>query len=312
MITYFQAIILGGLQGIAELFPISSLGHSVIVPALLAPIAGWHIDQSNNFFLIFLVATHLATSIVLFGFFWKDWMRIISGIFRSISRRYIDPRDTYARLGWLIIVATIPAGILGLLFQDSLQKLFASPRLVAGVLIVNGLLLYGAEILKQRGQKIAEKSQKLQSNTNSTGTESGTESLDTAITNISWTQSVKIGCAQALALIPGFSRSGTSLAGGLLVELDHEAAARFAFLLATPIIFAAGVLKLPDLLLPGQTYPFVTVIGPLLAGSIAAALGAYLSVQFLTQYFKTKTLKPFAIYCVVAGIIASGIFLLLK
>jgi len=299
MVTYLQAIILGGLQGVAELFPISSLGHSVILPTLLAPLAGWHIDQSDNFFLIFLVATHLATSIVLFGFFWKDWMRIISGIFRSIARRYIDPRDTYARLGWLIVVATIPAGILGLLFQDSLQKLFASPRLVAGVLVVNGLLLYGAEVLKKRGQKNLEN-------------ELSSENPDTAISKISWSQSVKVGCAQALALIPGFSRSGASLAGGLLVGLDHEAAARFAFLLATPIIFAAGVLKLPDLLLPGQVYPFATVIGPLFAGSIAAAIGAYLSVRFLTHYFKTKTLKPFAVYCIAAGIVASGLFLILK
>ena len=132
------------------------------------------------------------------------------------------------------------------------------------------------------------------------------------IAGISWSQSVKVGCAQALALIPGFSRSGASLGGGLLVGLDHEAAARFAFLLATPIIFAAGVLKLPDLLLPGQTYPFATVIGPLLAGSIAAAVGAYFSVRFLTRYFKTKTLKPFAVYCIAAGVVASGLFLLLK
>jgi undecaprenyl-diphosphatase len=301
MITYLQAIILGGLQGVAELFPISSLGHSVIVPALLAPIAGWHIDQSNNFFLIFLVATHLATSIVLFGFFWKDWVRIISGIFRSIKNRYVDPADTYAKLGWLIVIATVPAGILGLLFQEKLQTLFASPRLVAGVLILNGILLYGAEILKKRGD-------------GRENLKSGlfTENPDTAIARISWTQSVKVGCAQALALIPGFSRSGASLTGGLLVGLDHEVAARFAFLLATPIIFAAGVMKLPDLLLPGQTYPFATVMGPLLAGSIAAAIGAYFSVRFLTRYFKTKTLKPFAIYCIAAGIVASGLFLVLK
>jgi undecaprenyl-diphosphatase len=303
MITYVQAIILGALQGVTELFPVSSLGHSVIIPALLTPIAGWHIDQNNNFFLIFLVATHLATSIVLFGFFWKDWVRIISGIFRSIKNRYIDPTDTYAKLGWLIVVATIPAGILGLLFQEKLQILFASPRIVAIVLILNGTLLYGAEVLKKRGIK---------------NVDSGLadENPDTAIADISWMQSVKVGCAQALALIPGFSRSGATLAGGLLVGLEHESAARFAFLLATPIIFAAGVLKLPDLLfpsmsgLPGQTYPLATVLGPLFAGAIAAAIGAYFSVRFLTHYFRTKTLTPFAVYCVAAGIVASGIFLL--
>jgi undecaprenyl-diphosphatase len=309
MINYFQAIVLGGIQGVSELFPVSSLGHSVIIPALLAPIAGWNIDQNNNFFLIFLVATHLATSLVLFGFFWKDWVRIISGMLRSIKNRYIDPADTYARLGWLIVVATVPAGILGLLFQDKLQALFASPRIVAVVLILNGGLLYGAEVIKKKQQeKLAGATEK------QITTENGqtSEQADKAIANISWTQSVKVGCAQALALIPGFSRSGASLAGGLLVGLEHESAARFAFLLATPIIFAAGVLKLPDLLLPGQTYPFATVIGPLLAGAIAAAIGAYLSVRFLTSYFQKKTMKPFAIYCVVAGIVASVLFLVLK
>lgn len=309
MINYFQAIVLGGIQGVSELFPVSSLGHSVIIPALLAPIAGWHIDQNNNFFLIFLVATHLATSLVLFGFFWKDWVRIITGMLRSIKNRYIDPADTYARLGWLIVVATVPAGILGLLFQDKLQALFASPRLVAVVLILNGGLLYGAEALKGRQRQKQAKAAEQKITTESGPT---SERADKSIAGISWTQSVKVGCAQALALIPGFSRSGASLAGGLLVGLEHESAARFAFLLATPIIFAAGVLKLPDLLLPGQTYPFATVIGPLLAGAIAAATGAYLSVRFLTRYFQKKTMKPFAIYCVVAGIVASVLFIVLK
>jgi undecaprenyl-diphosphatase len=296
MITYFQAIVLGALQGVTELFPVSSLGHSVIIPALLSPLVGWHIDQSNDFFLIFLVATHIATSIVLFVFFYKDWIRIFHGMFRSIARRYIDPADTYAKLGWLIVVATVPAGLIGLLFQQKLQTLFAVPRLVAIVLVMNGLVLYGAERLrKASADKAAEK----------------TADADISIASISWMQSIKVGCAQALALIPGFSRTGTTLAGGLLVGLDHESAARFAFLLATPIIFAAGVLKLPDLLLPGQTYPFDTVIGPLLAGVIAAAVGAYFSVRFLTHYFKTKTLTPFAIYCLCAGLIASGLFLLI-
>ncbi len=282
MLTYFQSIILGCLQGATELFPISSLGHSVILPGVL----GWHIDQKNSFFLIFLVATHLATSLVLFGFFFKEWMLIIKAVFSSLQNRKIDPAHPHEKLAWLLIVTTIPAGILGLLFQDKLQTLFATPRLVSLFLILNGLVLFGAEGLKKKSIVSKELSG------------------DGTIAQLSWAQGVKIGFAQALALIPGFSRTGTTLGGGLLVGLSHVNAARFSFLLATPIIFAAAVLKLPELL-TSTTYAFSDYIGPLLVGSITAAITAYVSVRFLTKYFETKTLRPFAVYCVVAGIVAT-------
>jgi undecaprenyl-diphosphatase len=279
MISYFQAIVLGALQGVTELFPISSLGHSVILPALL----GWNIDQSGSPFLVFLVATHFATALVLLGFFWKDWVRIFQGLVRSIVFRRING-DTHAKLGWLIIIATIPGGILGLLLEKRIGALFAAPSAAAVFLIVNGCILYGAEKIKRKRVE-------------------NVLSSDEEIAKLSWTKSFFVGCAQALALIPGISRTGSALSGGLLSGIDHESAARFAFLLATPIIFAAAFLKLPALFHSG--YP----AGATLIGALAAALGAYLSVRFLIKYFQTKTLVPFALYCIIFGAISFVVLL---
>ncbi|MDE2038151.1 MAG: undecaprenyl-diphosphate phosphatase [Patescibacteria group bacterium] len=287
MITYFQAIALGALQGVTELFPISSLGHSVLLPPLL----GWRIDQGADYFLVFLVATHIATSLVLLAFYWREWASIVKGIFRSLARRYIDPADTHAKLGWLIVVATVPAGALGILFEKSFQSLFASPRYVAVFLLLNGLVLFGAEAARKR--------RALQ-----TDAPSRAAADDAAIARLTWSQAVKVGFAQSMALLPGFSRTGTTMMGGLLTGLDHADAARFAFLLATPVIFAAGVLKLPELLVPGQHYP----IGPIAAGAAAAAIGAYASVRFLVRYFRARTLVPFAVYCVIVGALSSLAF----
>ena len=280
MISSIQAIILGALQGITELFPVSSLGHSVILPKLL----GWNgVDQHNALFLVFLVATHLATSLVLFGFFFKDWVLIIKGIFRSLAIRKIETTDTYAKLGWLIIVSSIPAGILGLLFEEKLKALFASPRAVAIFLILNGFMLYAAELLRKKSK-----------------TQLGGGS-DVEIAKMTWLQAVKIGCAQCIALIPGFSRTGSTIGGGLTVGLDQESSARFSFLIATPIIFAASLLKLPELITPEAR----GAIYPILLGSLASALTAYFSIRFLTRYFQTKKLTPFAVYCIVAGALAT-------
>jgi len=224
-ISYFQAAVLGLLQGVSELFPVSSLGHSVILPKLL----GWNIHQNAPYFLTFLVATHLATAIVLFVFFRADWWRILRGLGRSLRDRGIAPDDTDAKLGWLLVVGTIPAGILGLLLQDQLRKIFASPQYAAVFLCANGILLYGAEQLRRRAPQ--------------TDTDD-----DTRIARqVGWRDATLVGGAQALALIPGFSRSGAAMSGGLLVGLSHKDAARFAFLLATPIIGAAALLKLPEL-----------------------------------------------------------------
>jgi undecaprenyl-diphosphatase len=288
MLTFAQAGILGLLQGITELFPISSLGHSVLVPALLH----WQVDQSAQAFVLFLVAAHFATACALLLYFWREWWEVIKGFFRMIgqllSRGTIDSQDTYARLAWLLIIATIPAGILGLAFQTKIEALFAAPTLVALVLVLNGVLLYGIELIKRSRLRL----------------ENFRNAGDAAISKLSWLQAGGAGLMQALALIPGFSRTGSSLAGGLLAGLDRESAARFSFLLATPIIFAAATLKLPALF--HAAFP----ITPILFGSAVAALAAFCSVAFLLRYFKTNTLIPFAWYCIIAG--ALSFFLLTR
>jgi len=285
-ITYFQAIVLGLLQGFSELFPISSLGHSVILPQLL----GWNIHQNDDYFITFLIATHLATAIVLFIFFFRDWMRIFAGMWRSLVDRQIAPDNHDAKLGWLLVVGTVPAGLIGLLFQDSLRSVFASAQSAAFFLMLNGVMLYGAERLRRRAP-VVETSDPLASDERIAGT-------------TSYRDAVGIGAAQAIALIPGFSRSGASMAGGLLTGLSNEDAARFSFLLATPIIGAAALLKLPDLF--GATGDGVR--GQALAASLCSALTAWFSVRFLVKYFETNRLTPFAIYCFVAGL-ASSIYL---
>lgn len=277
MITYAQAIILGFLQGVSELFPISSLGHSVILPHLV----GWHIQQNDPFFLTFLVAVHLATSLVLVGFFWNDWVKIVKGMWKSLVARKISNDNIHAKVGWLLVVGTIPAGILGLLLEQPLRALFASPRSAAFFLILNGLVLYGAEKLRTR--KAAPH----------------LGDSNASIAHLSWVKALAVGATQAIALIPGFSRSGATMGGSLLVGLDNEEAARFAFLLATPIIGAAALLKLGDYFTPEAH----GIIGPSLAAAACAAIAAYLSIRFLVRYFQTKRLTPFAIYCVVAGIV---------
>jgi undecaprenyl-diphosphatase len=275
LITYGQAIVLGLLQGVTELFPISSLGHSVILPKLL----GWDIHQNDPYFLSFLVATHLATAIVLLFFFWRDWVRIVKGLGRSLRDRGIGADDTDAKLGWLLVVGTIPAGLLGLLLEHKLRAIFASPESAAIFLALNGVLLYGAELLRRRA------------------TQTDTDDDARIAKQVSFPQAAAVGAAQALALIPGFSRSGATMGGGLLVGLSNRDAARFAFLLATPIIGAAAVLKLPELM----GHQGNGVRGQALVGSLCSALSAYFAVRFLMRFFETKTLTPFAVYCLVAG-----------
>ena len=281
MITYGQAVVLGLLQGFSELFPISSLGHSVILPSLL----GWNIHQNDSFFIAFLVATHLATALVLLAFFWKDWVRILKGLWRSFQAREIAADDTDAKLGWLLVVGTIPAGLLGLLLDTPLRHLFASPRSAAFFLIVNGVLLYGAERLRRRRPEIHHE---------------GPEGDRRIARRLGFREALGVGAAQAGALVPGISRSGVTMGGGLVAGLSNEDAARFAFLLATPIIGAAAVLKLPELF--GTTGNGVR--GPALVASLCAAVTAYFSVRFLLRFFETNRLTPFAVYCVIAGAVS--------
>lgn len=285
-ITYLQAAILGLLQGTSELFPVSSLGHSVVLPRLL----GWDIHQNDDYFVTFLVATHFATALVLFAFFWRDWQRIITGMGRSLRDREIAPDDHDAKLGWLLVVGTIPAGLLGLALEHALRSAFASAQSAAGFLILNGLMLFGAERLRRRAP--------------AAGDEDGDPDGEIS-RRLTWGSAFGIGTAQAIALIPGFSRSGASMGGGLLAGLSNEHAARFSFLLATPIIGAAAVLKLPDL--AGAKGDGVR--GPALLGAVCAAATAYLTVRFLVRYFETNRLTPFAVYCVGAGVVLSAVFL---
>jgi undecaprenyl-diphosphatase len=285
-ISYLQALILGALQGIAEPFPISSLGHAVIFPHLF----GWDIHQNDEYFLAFLVATHCATAIVLFGFFFRDWMRIFRGLGRSLRDRRIGAEDNDARLGWVIVIGTIPAAILGLALEHALRHLFASAQAAAAFLIVNGILLLAFESLRRRPARRGD----------------GAGDPDPRIAKISFKQALAIGAAQAAALIPGISRSGITMGGGLISGLSNEDAARYSFLLATPIIAAAGLLKLPDLL--GSAGDGVR--GQALVGALAAALTTYFAVKFLLKFFATNRLTPFGIYCIVMGTFCTLVFAL--
>ncbi len=285
-ISYFQGAVLGALQGIAEPFPISSLGHGVMLPRLL----GWNIHQNDDYFLAFLVATHVATATVLLLLFLDDWKRIVRGLGRSLRDREIKPDDTDARLGWLLVVGTIPAGAVGLLLEHSLRSLFASPASAAAFLVVNGILLLTFERLRRRPPRPGDY----------------LGDSDARIAKLTWRQAVGVGTAQAAALVPGISRSGVTMGGGLLCGLSNEDAARYSFLLATPIIGAAGVLKLPDLF--GSAGDGVR--GPALVGALCAALTTYLAVKFLLRFFETNRLTPFGIYCIAAGLICTVIFAL--
>lgn len=273
--SYLQAIIMGLLQGVTELFPVSSLGHSVLFPALF----GWHNlvqaqSAKESYFLAFLVGLHVATALALLLFYRTTWIKLIGAFFRSFQTRKIDNPD--ARLIWLLIVATIPAGLTGLAFEKVFRLIFAKPLYAAIFLTINGLILLIGERYRRRAD--------------------GHKSIRQLAT-LRFGEAVIIGVAQIAALLAGISRSGITMVVGLIRGLSHEDAAHFSFLLATPIILAAGILKLPDLL--GANGDGVR--GQILAGSIAAFIAAYLSVRFLTRYFKTKTLTPFAIYCLLFG-----------
>ncbi|HTN78728.1 MAG TPA: undecaprenyl-diphosphate phosphatase [Acidimicrobiales bacterium] len=289
--SYFQAIVIGVLQGVTELFPISSLGHSVLIPAWL----GW--DQivsaqsaGESFYLAFVVALHVATALALLVYFRDDWIRIIGGFFRTLRTRRLETPDE--RMAWLLIVATIPAGLTGLALEHSLRTLFAKPLSAAIFLTVNGVILLVGERVRRRTQvrKLVEEHPTAHS-----ATEEGRR-LDT----LEFKEAGAVGVAQVGALFAGVSRSGITMVAGLVRGLDHEDAARFSFLLATPIILAAGVYKIPDL--AGHLGDGIR--GQALVGSLFAGLSAYASVRFLMRFFETRNLLPFAIYCIAFGAIS--------
>ena len=287
--SYLQAIVIGILQGLTELFPISSLGHSVLVPAFLGwdNIVGAQASQ-ESFYLAFLVGLHVATATALLIYFRDTWRRIVVGFFTSIRRRRIETPDE--RLAWLLVVATIPVGLVGLAFEHSLRVVFAKPVAAGAFLVVNGLILFAGERVRLR--RTVEVSV--------LATQGTVDAPPRRLDTLRFREAGYIGFAQVLALFAGISRSGVTMVAGLFDGLDHEDAARFSFLLATPVIFAAGIYKIPDLLGPNGD----GVRGQVLVGSLCAGVAAYVAVRFLMRWFETRTLTPFAVYSIVVGTIA--------
>jgi undecaprenyl-diphosphatase len=403
-LTYIEAMVVGLFQGVTELFPVSSLGHSVLIPALVG--GSWARDLSvtapNSPYLAFIVGLHVATAIAMIIYFWRDWVRIVGGFFTSIRHRRIETVDQ--RLAWMIILATIPVGIVGALLQHTVQKTFAKPVLAAIFLAINGLILLGGE--RQRRRQVAaaggidddsdygapdqyeqhgeaaltdgdddqqyggwwsdetrtdiplyrepaldetridqrlpvtyseghgpegwyadggQQPDRAGAATGSAGAAGSRHSApasgqraykeqeaaegvaaDRRLSKLGYGRAIFLGSLQILALLPGISRDGVVMVGGMFRGLPRADAARFSFLLSAPVIFAAGALKLPDLMGSDGN----GIRGQVLAGSIVSGIGAFLALRFLVRYFSdhSRTLTPFAIYCLVVGI-GSAIYL---
>ena len=298
MLTYLQAIILGIFQGVTELFPVSSLGHSV----LLANLFGWHnlSDQQvshTSAFLNFLVMMHVATAIALIIFYRAEWKRITQGFMRTVRAKQIDMHDSDAKLAWLLIAATIPAGLVGLVFEHKLRAAFGTAFFAIIFIILNGIMLLKGDKLVTR----AELNRPRRRPGASMDELAATRTSRVVSDHLTIERAVLIGFAQIGALFAGISRSGITMLAGLRSGLDHQDAARFSFLLATPIILLAGIYKLPSVLSSSNRS-----MGPMLLGSLLAGIGAYISVRFLDSYFRNKSLRPFGWYC-----IGFGVFMLL-
>jgi undecaprenyl-diphosphatase len=357
VMTYPEAMVVGLIQGVTELFPVSSLGHNVLIPALVG--GSWgkdlNVSTAESPYLAFIVGLHVATAIALLIYFWRDWVRIITGFFTSIRDRDIVTPDQ--KLAWMVIVATIPVGLAGLLFEHTFRVLFGKPILAAVFLVANGAILFSGEKFRTKKsrqadeeaaeeRRLAAKPAVLQREPTAgmaavglaaaaeggatvaplarraghgshaaakpdPKVERAAESAaairaDVRLSKLDYVQTLIIGAAQILALLAGISRDGVTMVTGMFRGLAREDAARFAFLLATPVILAAGALKIGDLIHKGHG-----IYGPIVAGSILSGIGAYVSVRFLVRYFQTRTLTPFAIYCVLFGL-GSIIYLQVK
>jgi undecaprenyl-diphosphatase len=343
--TYLEASVVGLIQGVTELFPVSSLGHNVLIPALIG--GSWATDlnvaKPESPYLAYIVGLHVATALAMMIYFWRDWVRIIGGFFSSIRDRQVVTLDQ--KMAWMIILATIPVGLVGLVFEHEFRVLFGKPIRAAIFLMVNGVILYAGERFRTKKSLAADA--ELESGAEvaggrvvaaagaavAAGTATGAPATpapaaagghgaamhasgqraarqlevaraveaDTRLSRIGYWQALIIGSAQILALLAGISRDGVVMVTGMFRGLSRRDAARFSFLLSTPVILAAGVLKAGDL-----TGPLGDGIrGQVLVGSILSGVGAYLSVRFLMKYFQTRTLTPFAIYCVVFGLFAT-------
>jgi undecaprenyl-diphosphatase len=348
-ITYLEASVVGLIQGVTELFPVSSLGHNVLIPALVG--GSWATDlnvaKAESPYLAFIVGLHVATAIALLIYFWRDWVRIIGGFLTSIRDRRVETVDQ--KLAWMIILATIPVGLVGLKFEHAFRTLFGQPIRAAIFLAVNGVILFAGERFRTKKSVAADAEAEAEERSDlrtaprarpagapvagaavSPATGSGGATLgappgatarpvamhasgqravrqqeavrsvrsDQRVVRIGYIQGVIIGAAQILALLAGISRDGVVMVTGMFRGLSRQDAARFSFLLSTPVIFAAGLLKVGDLFGPlGKG-----IHGQILVASILSGVGAYVSVRYLVRYFQTRTLTPFAIYCVVVGL----------
>jgi undecaprenyl-diphosphatase len=277
--TFLQAMIFAIVQGLTELFPVSSLGHAVVLPAIL----GWHIDQDSPRFLPFLVVLHVGTAAALLCYFWREWWGLLSAVFGRGAAL-----AEHRRLILLLIIGTLPAVVLGFVFEKWLRHLFGSPKAAACFLIVNGFVLFLGEHLRRRADAARGRRR---------------------LTNAGWRDALAIGLWQTAAFFPGISRSGATIVGGLLVGLRHEDAARFSFLLATPVISGAAALEIPKLLrAPAELGAAGSNGGALWLAGLAAGVTAYASTAFLMRYFRrreeSQALDPFAYYCWAAGALA--------
>jgi len=346
-LTYFQAVVIALIQGVTEMFPVSSLGHSVLVPAWFG--GSWQTlvtqssegDSGSSFYLAYIVALHVASALALLWFFRADWVRIIRGFLRSLPasvrlslqarRLRLSVLDKDQRLAWMIIFATIPVGLAGILLEHAFRVVFAKPAAAAVLLFVNGLILLGAEALRRSAARrkqaevpvaagqpapagaplgaayppgpaaLAESAaHRRPSGARDASDIADAERSDERISRLPYVDAIVIGSVQILALLAGISRSGVTMAGGLWRGLDNEDAVRFAFLLATPVILAAGALKVPSLAGAAGAH----IHGQVAVGFIVCGIAAYLSVRFLVRWFQTRTLIPFAIYCLAFGLLS--------
>src|SRR4030081_3028453 len=281
-VTLLQALFMGLLQGATELFPVSSLGHAVLIPSLLH----WKFKTSDPSFVPFLVLLHLGTAGALLVIYRTQWIAIIRGFSPAAFRGSI--KTDSERLAMLLLVGTIPAGILGVFLEHALKALFANPKAAAGFLTINGFLMLGAEILRRRAERRAA----LEGRSRAEQEEGFGEAE-----HISFRAAALVGAIQALALLPGISRSGVTIGGGLLAGLRHQEAARFSFLLATPVILAAGLVEVPQLL--GHGVP----AGEYAVAAVLSGIAAYASARFLLRYFRSGRFDPYGWYCSAAGLV---------
>ncbi|BBX61564.1 undecaprenyl-diphosphatase [Mycobacterium saskatchewanense] len=290
-LSYVEAVVVGAFQGVTELFPVSSLGHSVLVPALIGGQWARDLDVSapKSPYLAFIVGLHVATAAALLLFFWRDWSRVLAGFVSSARYRRVETPDE--RLAWLLVAATIPVGLAGLALEQLFRTTLGKPVPAAAFLLLNGIALYAGEVLRRRVAPAGAEA------VPDGHPDHSDEAIDHRLAQLPVGRGVLIGAAQILALLPGISRSGIAIVAGLWRGLSHEDAARFSFLLATPIILAAGLYKIPELFGPLGA----GIGGQVLAGSVASFVSAYLAVRYLTRYFQTRTLTPFAVYCALIG-----------